>query len=39
MKQINEILKKHQLKPHRYLNNGKVTIVDTEMGRFVIKKK
>ena len=38
MKQINEILKKYNLKPHRYINNGKVTIVDTEMGRFVIKK-
>ena len=38
MKQINEILKKYNLKPHRYINNGKVTIVDTEMGRFAIKK-
>ena len=38
MKQINEILKKHNLKPHRYMTNGKATIVDTEMGRFVIKK-
>ena len=38
MKQINELLKKYNLKPHRYINNGKVTIVDTEMGRFAIKK-
>ena len=38
MKQINESLKKYNLKPHRYINNGKVTIVDTEMGRFAIKK-
>ena len=38
MKEINEILKKYQLKPHRYMKNGKATIIDTEMGRFVIKK-
>lgn len=39
MKQINEILRKYQIKPYRYTSNGKVTIVDTEMGRFAIKKK
>lgn len=39
MKQVNEILKKYELKPYRYTNNGKVTIVDTEMGRFAIKPK
>ena len=38
MKQINEILKKYQIKPHRYIKNGKTTIIDTEMGRFVVKK-
>ncbi|HIS90771.1 MAG TPA: hypothetical protein IAC20_03810 [Candidatus Faecisoma merdavium] len=38
MKQINEILKKYKLKPNRYVKNGKATIVDTEIGRFVIKK-
>ena len=38
MKQINDILKKYNIKPHRYTRNGKVTIVDTEMGNFVIKK-
>lgn len=39
MKQINETLKKYDIKPYRYTTNGKVTIVDTEMGRFVIKEK
>lgn len=39
MKQINEILKKYQMKPYRYTANGKVTIVDTEMGRFAIKER
>ena len=38
MKQINEILKKYKIKPHRYIKNGKTTIVDTEIGRFAIKK-
>jgi len=39
MKQINEILKKYAIKPYRYIKNGKVTIVDTEMGRFAVKEK
>jgi len=38
MKQINEILKKYDIKPHRYITSGKSTIVDTVMGKFVIKK-
>lgn len=38
MKQINDILKKYQIKPHRYTTTGKATIVDTQMGRFVVKK-
>ena len=38
MKQINDILKKYNIKPHRYTKNGKATIVDSEMGRFVIKQ-
>ena len=38
MKQISEILKKYKIKPQRYINNGKVTIIDTEIGRFVVKK-
>jgi len=39
MKQISQILKKYEIKPYRYTVNGKVTIVDTEMGRFVLKEK
>lgn len=39
MKQISEILKKYEIKPYRYTTNGKTTIVDTEMGRFVLKQK
>lgn len=38
MKRISETLKKYDIKPHRYAKNGNVTIVDTEMGSFVIKK-
>lgn len=38
MKQISEILKKYKITPQRYINNGKVTIIDTEIGRFVVKK-
>ena len=38
MKQINEILKRYDLKPHRYIKSGKATIVDTELGRFVLKE-
>ena len=38
MKQINDILKKYNIKPHRYAKNGKVTIINTEMGNFVIKE-
>ena len=39
MRQINEILKKYEIKPYRYTTNGNVTFVDTEMGRFAIKEK
>lgn len=39
MKQISQILKKYEIKPYRYTANGKTTIVDTEMGRFVLKEK
>ena len=39
MKQISQILKKYEIKPYRYTTNGKTTIVDTEMGRFVLKEK
>lgn len=39
MKQISEVLKKYNIKPHRYMKTGKVTIVDDKMGRFIIKEK
>ncbi|MEG2322643.1 MAG: hypothetical protein RSB71_04105 [Bacilli bacterium] len=39
MKKINEILKKYDIKPYRYTTSGKATIVDTPVGRFVIKEK
>ena len=39
MRKINEVLKKYALRPHRYIKEGNVTIVDTEQGRFVIKEK
>ena len=39
MRKINEILKKYSIKPHRYIKEGKVVIVDTEQGKFVIKEK
>lgn len=38
MNQINEILKKYNLKPYRYKKSGKATIIDTQIGRFVIKE-
>lgn len=37
MLSLNETLKKYALIPHRYEKNGKVTYVDTDNGRFVIK--
>lgn len=39
MKKVNELIKKFGLKPYRYTKNGNVTVVDTEIGRFAIKKK
>ena len=39
MRQVNSLLKKYSLKPHRYQKDGNVTIVDTEEGRFVLKPK
>lgn len=38
MKQINDILKKYDIKPYRYTSNKKVTIVEDKIGRFVVKK-
>lgn len=37
MLSLNEALKKYSLKPHRYEKNGKVTYIDTDSGRFVVK--
>ena len=39
MKQINDLLKKYHLKPHRYIKSGKVFIIDTNNGKFVLKSK
>ena len=39
MRQVNKVLKKYELKPHRYEKSGKATFVDTERGRFVVKPK
>lgn len=39
MKKINEVLKKYSLKPHRYIKEGNIIIIDTEQGRYVIKEK
>lgn len=37
MLEINEILKKYELKPRKYQKNKKTTLVETEEGRFVVK--
>jgi len=39
MREINELLKKYEIKPHRYIKEGRVVVVDTDQGRFVIKEK
>lgn len=39
MKKLNEVLKKYSLKPHRYIKEGNVIIVDTELGKYAIKEK
>lgn len=39
MRKINEVLKKYALKPHRYIKEGNVVIIDTEKGKYVIKEK
>lgn len=38
MQKINEILKKYNIKPHRYEKNGKVIMVSDEVNKYVIKK-
>lgn len=39
MKKINDILKRYSLKPHRYVKEGNVVIIDTDNGKYVIKEK
>lgn len=39
MKQINERLKKYELKPRRYCFKGKAVMVETEDGKYVLKSK
>ena len=39
MRKFNNILNKYNLKPHRYQVKGKVTIIDTDNGKYVIKEK
>lgn len=38
LKEINEILKKNNIIPHRYENEGKITIIDTDKKRYVYKE-
>lgn len=38
MHEINEILKKYELKPRKYEKNKKTTIVETDNGKYVIKE-
>ena len=39
MRKYNDILNKYELKPKRYQIIGKVTIIDTDKGKFVLKEK
>lgn len=39
MKTLNHLLKKHELRPTCYRKNGNVTIIDSNQGKYVIKKK
>lgn len=39
MNEIREILKRYDLKPKKYTKKGKVTIVDTDQGKMVFKKR
>lgn len=39
MREFNEILKKYDLRPHRYTKFGKVTLIETEKGKYVVKAK
>lgn len=39
MKEINHLLRNHDLKPKCYKKRGRATIIDTNNGKFVIKEK
>lgn len=39
MKVIKDVLKKYEIKPKNYRSSGKVSIIDTNKGTFVVKKK
>lgn len=39
MRKYNDILNKYELKPKRYQIIGKVTVIDTDKGKFVLKEK
>ena len=39
MQEINEIIKKYELKPRKYEKNNKTTIIETDRGKYVIKPK
>lgn len=39
MREFNDLLKKYELKPHRYTRIGKVTVIDTDEGKYVVKRK
>lgn len=39
MQEINEIIKKYELKPRKYEKNNKTTIIETDRGKYVVKQK
>lgn len=39
MRKYNDILKKYDLKPNKFKIMGKVTVIDTDKGKFVLKEK
>ena len=39
MIQLNDILKKYDIKPYRYTNNGNVIIIENKNDRFIVRKK
>ncbi|MBE6138395.1 MAG: hypothetical protein E7173_01450 [Firmicutes bacterium] len=39
MRKINQLLRQSEIKPHRYIKEGNIVIVDTDQGKYVIKEK